>query len=493
MTEDISALPADATADATEYATDPGPRSLAELEARLARDFDLLALPPADWVPARDGVLDVAIVGAGMAGLTAAFALRKVGISNIRLFDRAPAGREGPWATYARMETLRSPKTLTGPALGFANLTFRAWYEARFGLADWEALHRIPRLQWLDYLNWYRRVTNPPVRNDTALTAISGDADGVTLDLDGPEGRQQVRARRVILANGRDGLGGPFIPAFWKAVDKRFWSHAHEAIDFAALKGRTVAVLGAGAGAVDNAAEALEHGAAKVYMLIRRPDLPRINKGLGAGHPGMVLGFHTLSDERRWAYNQYIAETGVPAPHNSMLRCSRHPNFALLTRCPIEAAEPDGDRLVLHTGRGVVAVDHVILATGFAVDWAQRPELAEIARHTLLWRDRYVLAGRDESDFALHPYLGADFEFLERTPGEAPWLNRIHAFNYAAVLSHGKVTGDIPGISAGAERLADSITSALFTEDYDHHWQRLIGFETPELLGDEWTEAEGFR
>ncbi|AWK89112.1 NAD(P)-binding domain-containing protein [Azospirillum thermophilum] len=476
-------------------ATDPGPRSLEELEARLARDLDLLTLPPADWVPPRDGMLDVAIVGAGMAGLTAAFALRKVGISNIRLFDRAPAGREGPWATYARMETLRSPKTLTGPALGFANLTFRAWYEAQFGRTAWDALHRIPRLQWLDYLTWYRRVTNPPVLNDTALTSLSGDGDGVALRFAGPEGLQRVRARRVILANGRDGLGGAYIPPLWRGIDKRFWAHAHEPVDFARLAGRTVAVLGAGAGAVDNAAEALEAGAARVYMLVRRPKLPRINKGLGAGHPGMVLGFHSLSDERRWAYNQYIADTGVPAPHNSMLRCSRHPNFALLTDCAVEAAEAEGEdgRLSLRTSRGAVTVDYVILATGFAVDWAQRPELAEIARHALLWRDRYVLPGKEGSDFALHPYLGPDFEFLERTPGEAPWLSRIHAFNYAAVLSHGKVTGDIPGISAGAERLADSITAALFTEDYDHHWQRLLDFETPELLGDEWTEAEDFR
>ncbi|MFD1624077.1 FAD/NAD(P)-binding protein [Azospirillum griseum] len=471
---------------------DHGPRSLEALEARLARDLDLLTLPPADWVPPQDGALDVAIIGAGMAGLTAAFALRKVGISNIRLFDRAPPGREGPWATYARMETLRSPKTLTGPALGLPNLTFRAWYEAQFGRVAWETLHRIPRLQWLEYLTWYRRVTNPPVENGTALTGLTGDADGVTLDLAGPEGARRVRARRVILANGRDGLGGPFIPPFWRAVDKRFWSHAHETIDFAALRGKTVAVLGAGAGAVDNAAEALEQGAAKVYMLVRRAELPRINKGLGAGHPGNVLAFHTLTDEQRWAYNQYIAETGVPAPHNSMLRCSRHANFALLTRCPIEAAEPEGGRLRLRTGRGTVTVDHVVLATGFAVDWAQRPELAEIARHTLLWRDRFTPPGQENSEFALHPYLGADFEFLERTPGAAPWLNRVHAFNFAAVLSHGKVTGDIPGISAGAERLADSITAALFTEDYDHHWQRLIDFATPELLGDEWTEAEGF-
>ncbi|CAO3426912.1 FAD/NAD(P)-binding protein [Azospirillum doebereinerae] len=480
--------------------TDTGPRSLAELEARFARDLDLLAVPPPAWVPPRDGVpsgvpggiLDVAIVGAGMAGLTAALALRKLGITNIRLFDRAPAGREGPWATYARMETLRSPKTLTGPALGFANLTFRAWFEAQFGRDAWETLHRIPRLQWLDYLHWYRRVTNPPIENGAALTGLAGDAEGVTLSLDGPDGARSVAARRVILANGRDGLGGPFVPPFWKAVDKRFWSHAHEDIDFTALAGKTVAVLGAGAGAVDNAGAALEAGAAKVYMLIRRAEVPRVNKALGAGHPGIVLGFNDLTDEQRWEQNQYIADTAVPAPRNSMLRCSRHPNFALLTGCSIDAATVEDGRLVLNTTRGRAVVDHVVLATGFTVDWEQRPELAELATNALLWRDRYVAPGKEGSEFAQYPYLGTRFEFQERIPGQTPWVGRVHAFNYAAVMSHGRVTGDIPGISAGAERLAEGIASHLFAEDYDRHWRDLQAFETPELLGDEWTEADGF-
>jgi cation diffusion facilitator CzcD-associated flavoprotein CzcO len=61
----------------------------------------------------------VAIIGAGMAGLAAAFALKRLGISNVRLFDRAPRGCEGPWVTYARMQTLRSPPELTGPTLAW--------------------------------------------------------------------------------------------------------------------------------------------------------------------------------------------------------------------------------------------------------------------------------------------------------------------------------------------------------------------------------------
>ena len=58
--------------------SDPGPSSLAELEARLRRDVELLALPPAkDWLeprmhPQYGPVVDVAIIGAGMSGLAAA-------------------------------------------------------------------------------------------------------------------------------------------------------------------------------------------------------------------------------------------------------------------------------------------------------------------------------------------------------------------------------------------------------------------------------------
>ncbi|MEO7010675.1 MAG: FAD-dependent monooxygenase, partial [Caldimonas sp.] len=91
------------------------PIGLGALTARLREDLGWLELPPGPWVPPirKDGqdVLDVAIIGGGMAGLAAAAALRHLGIA-APIFDRAPAGYEGPWATTARMETLRSPKQL---------------------------------------------------------------------------------------------------------------------------------------------------------------------------------------------------------------------------------------------------------------------------------------------------------------------------------------------------------------------------------------------
>src|SRR6478735_1469719 len=118
------------------------PDNLDTLEERLRQDLSWLELPAKSWVPAREAdgrpVVDVVIIGGGMAGLVASGMLKRLGVANHVVLDKAPAGQEGPWVTFARMRTLRSPKQLTGPAMGLPALTFRAYYEARFGRTAWE-------------------------------------------------------------------------------------------------------------------------------------------------------------------------------------------------------------------------------------------------------------------------------------------------------------------------------------------------------------------
>ncbi|WP_234394853.1 hypothetical protein [Acetobacter papayae] len=87
--------------------------------------------------------------------------------------DRAEQGREGPWLNYARMPTLRTPKTAVGPALGVPALTFRAWFSAQYGAEAWNALDKIPTPMWMAYLCWYRKVLDLPVRNQTNVTDIA--------------------------------------------------------------------------------------------------------------------------------------------------------------------------------------------------------------------------------------------------------------------------------------------------------------------------------
>jgi len=370
------------------------PAGLDALEARLRQDLEWLELPGKEWVPPRvvDGrrVRDVVVIGAGMCGLTACAAMIRLGMRNIVAYDRAPAGHEGPWVTYARMRNLRSPKILTGPALGMPAMTFRAWYEARFGRAAWDALGRIPRTLWMEYLVWYRRVLGLPAENEVHVTSVRPHgADLLALDLQRPGGAEQVLARHVVLATGRDGLGGPFVPEMAHRVDHRFWAHSADDIDFAALRGRHVGVVGGGASAMDNAATALEAGAARMDLFIRRFDIPRVNKFTGIGSPGVVHGFAALPDEWKWRFLHYVRGEQTPPPHDSTLRVSQHPNAYFHVGSPIVSLAQDGDALTVRTPKGEYGLDFLIFATGFGFDLSRRPELAELAPHIRLWRDRF--------------------------------------------------------------------------------------------------------
>ncbi|GAA3324776.1 hypothetical protein GCM10020331_053990 [Ectobacillus funiculus] len=91
-------------------------------------DLSYLAFGREDWVcPTQhpEGhVYDVVIVGGGQSGLGTAFGLLRERISNILIIDENREGYEGPWVTYARMVTLRTPKHLTSVDLGIPSLTF---------------------------------------------------------------------------------------------------------------------------------------------------------------------------------------------------------------------------------------------------------------------------------------------------------------------------------------------------------------------------------
>ncbi|MES2184289.1 MAG: NAD(P)/FAD-dependent oxidoreductase [Pseudomonadota bacterium] len=484
------------TPDATpHHAADAAPpEGLAALERRLARDLEYLGLPARSWLPQHlhggQPVLAVVVIGGGQAGLAAAVGLRCRGIPAVVL-DRSPAGLEGPWATTARMETLRSPKELTGPAMGLPALTFRAWFEAQFGAAAWDALDKIPRLQWMDYLRWYRRVMAVDVRNDTAVEAIVPRPDAlVRLDLRTPAGRSSVLARRVVLATGRDGLGGAAVPAFVRGLPRECWAHSSDPMDYGRLAGLRVGVVGAGSSAMDSAATALEAGARSVDLLIRRDDLPRVNKGKGAGSQGLVQGHHDLPDEHKWRLRHYINVANVPPPRGSTQRVSRHANAHFNFGCAVRGIAMVDGALRVSTPRGAFVFDFLVVATGFRIDWFSRPEFAAIAPHVRPWKDRFVpAAGQEDAELADSPDLGRAFELQEKTASACPGIDRIHCFCYPAAMSHGTVSGDIPAISDGAWRLADGIASLFYREDFEAHFADLQTYAEPELLGDEWVPA----
>lgn len=484
-------------------------RDAAALEklARQARaDLDRINLPPPAWVlPAESAdagtpVLDALVAGAGMCGQTAAFALRREGITNIRVIDRAARGDEGPWGTYARMLTLRSPKQVGGPELGVPSLSFRAWYEAQHGSAGWEALHKIGRVDWRDYLLWVRDTVGLPVDNGVALRSVSHSDDGrlLVVELTGPQGRREtVRTRQLVLALGRDGSGAPRWPSFPSlrrddphAAGRVF--HSADAIDFAALAGKRIGVLGAGASAFDNAACALEAGAAEVVLFARRPQLPQVNKSKAASSHGFLRGFEGLDDARKWRVYTYIFDEQVPPPWESVRRCDAHAAFTLLLGTPWLDVAPDAQGVEVSTPNGgSERFDAVIFGTGFDVDLLDRPEIARYTPLVDTWA-QHVMPEEAQRypEPARFPYLGAGFELRGRTgvagSTEAEALSRMRLFNWGATMSHGALAGDIPGLAIGATRLAHAIARDLFVEDADRHWARLLAHEEPELIATRW-------
>lgn len=462
-------------------------QGLEALEARLKDDLSVLCFPAKQWVPPRDGVSDVVIIGGGMCGMVAWLALTSGGIDNIRILDRADAGFEGPWLSYARMETLRSPKTLPGPAFGHGSLTFQAWYRAQFGTKAWEELDKIPRPMWMEYLRWYRHALNINVENNINVDAVEPEGDLLRLTISGAE-NGTILTRKLIFATGRDGTGGPNIPDFMNGLPKHLWAHSADAIEFSALKDKRVAVIGVGASAVDNSAEALEHGAAEVRHLIRRKEMPTINKMMGIGSFGFTAGYAELPDEWRWRFMQYSFSTQTPPPRGSTLRVSRHPNAYFHFSKATTRVEQQDEGVIIHFADGTsYEADFVILGTGFTIDPMARTEFGDTADNILLWQDVYTPpSGEESGDLGRFPYLNSDFTFREKHPGTAPWLSNVYCFNYGASASLGKISGDIPGISDGAAWLSRAVAASLYCEDVQAHWKNMQDYDTPELLGDEW-------
>ena len=462
--------------------------SLDELSRRVRHDLECLSYPAPEWVPPRfvDGerVLDVLIVGAGQGGLATAFGLARERVTNTLVVDRNRRGGEGPWTTFARMSTLRTPKEVTGIDLGIPSLTVRAWYEAAHGQAAWARLDRIPRTVWRDYLDWYRDVLGLAVDNETELVSIVPEDELLLARLASPGSVRTVRARKIVLATGIEGSGRwqmPEIVASRLPEGRR--AHAADPIDFRPLAGRRVAVLGGGASGFDNAGMALEAGAAHVALLLRRAEVPRVNPFMWTNFSGVLGHFAELPDLLRWRFARQIIEgLPTPPPQETYWRCRAFPNFDLRTGVDLRSLRFVDGEIRLDAASGLVRADFLIAATGVETDLAARRELAGIADGIALWRHRFLPPeGEESAVVGSHPYLGPAFEFTEREPGSAPFLRNIHNFTFGALPSLGLSAAAVTGMRYGVPRLVAGIVRDLFLADADAHYRSLLHYDHREL------------
>ena len=457
---------------------------------RVHRDLELLDYPRRPWLAPRvassgEPVHDVLIVGAGQSGLSTAFALARERVTNVVVVDRNPKDHAGPWLSFARMRTLRTPKYLTGPDLGIPSLTPRAWYEAQFGDGSWEALGLIPKETWASYLAWYRETLSIPVEPETSVGVIDYDAAERCFVV--PCTRALVtqvrRARRVVLATGIDGSGEWRVPrVISEALPRHLYAHTRDDIDFAALRGKRIAVLGAGASGFDNAATALEHGAREVHLLFRRQKLVNVNPYRWAEFVGFLKHHADLPDLQKWHFISQILRMGQLPPKDTLERARALPGFQLHPGTAFDSLRAEGDQVVIDREDGPLTVDFVIVATGFTTDLAARPELARFEPHIARWADRFTPPAEDAHDDLLrHPYLGPSFEFTERHPGSAPHLAHLYNYSFGGLLSMGFGGASISGLKYSVARLVAGLTRSLFLEDSAAHFGNLCAFSEPEF------------
>jgi cation diffusion facilitator CzcD-associated flavoprotein CzcO len=463
---------------------------LPALEAALRRDLQLLDYPHRAWTQPRrtaagDDVLDVLVVGAGQGGLATAASLLREKIGNVRVVDQNPLDRAGPWLNFARMNTLRTPKYVTGPDLGVPSLTIQAWYEAQHGEGAWETMGLIPKEAWAEYLAWYRRVLGIPVQPLTRVTRLSWveseRALRATLEREGAT--EHVFARRVVLATGIEGSGDWHVPRFISdALPRDRYAHTRWDIDFDALRGKRIGVLGAGASAFDNAAVALEHGAAQVHLYFRRAELVNVNAYRWAEFVGFLRHHGDMPDADRWRFVRQILRMGQLPPADTFARARQHPGFVLHPRSSWDRVEATADGVRVTTPQGVDELDFVIVGTGFVTDLSLRPELAELHEHIALWRDRYTPPDDERhDDLSRHPYLGPSFEFLPKEPGEHDWVSHVHNYTFGCLLSLGFGGASISGMKYSLPRLVGGLTRSLFVEDREAHYAALCGWNVTEF------------
>jgi len=320
---------------------------------------------------------DIAIIGTGPYGLSLAAHLRGSGRS-VRIFG-----------TPMRFWSHHMPRGMRLKSEGFATGLYDP--ESKFTLKAYCAQNGLPYADiglpvqielFIAYALEFQRRYVPEVE-DTQVTSLAGRAGSFELTTAGGD---VVRARQVVVATGIMNFG--HLPPLLAGLPDAMVTHSSQHSDLSGFQGRRVAVLGAGASAVDIAALLLEAGA-EVDLIARRraiqfndpPNEPRSlfakitapRSGLGTGWRSRLctdapLVFHAMPQSLRLrAVERHLG----PAPC-WFVRDTVAGRMPMHLGATLAGAEAAGNRVHLafsqdDKGTTRIEVDHVISATGYRV------------------------------------------------------------------------------------------------------------------------------
>ena len=350
-------------------------------------------------------ILDIAIIGAGPYGLSIAAHLHQRQPS-MRVFG-SPMGswrHHMPQGMLLKSEGFASD--LYAPGAGF---TLRQFCSER-GLPYRDIGLPVPIETFIAYgMEFQRR--HVPTLEDTNVTSLTHRAQGFELRTAAGE---TVLARRVIVAAGISHFA--HLPVLLAEAPEGFVSHSSEHADLSRFSGRHVAVVGAGASALDVAALLHEAGA-RVELVARtatidfhlpsvepRPLKQRIlrpRSAIGLGWRSRLcmdvpLVFHAMPERLRL---RAVARHLGPAP-GWFVRDKTVGRFPMHLGTRLKQVRVQDRQLHLLLGRAdgseqALVVDHVVAATGYRVslerlkflDAGLRAELNSVNDTPILSRD----------------------------------------------------------------------------------------------------------
>jgi FAD-dependent urate hydroxylase len=360
---------------------------------------------------------EVLVIGAGPYGLSISTHLRGRGIDHLIVGRPMDTWRNHmPAGMYLKSEPFGSD--MSSPETGY-------------DLAEYSRSERIEGIErgtplslerFLDYTDWYIKQLVPDV-SDVTVTEIKAENGGFLVTFAEAE---PVAARSVVVATGV--LPYRYIPAELSGLPSELISHTADHHRFDELRGRRVAIIGAGSSALETAALLHEAGG-EVQLVVRCPDSPiwgtkalpltplvrlRENK-LCEGWKCPLWNSPTAFRRLPQSVRAVKARTVLGPLGAWWLRPRVEGVIEILEKTHVRTAEPSGTgvRLLLDgPSRSSLDVDHVIAGTGFHVDVARLGYLPEELRARIATFSGYpVLTRAGESTVPGLYFVGAPAAF----------------------------------------------------------------------------------
>jgi hypothetical protein len=342
---------------------------------------------------------DVLIVGAGPYGLSISAHLRQRDIDHLIVGRPMDTWRNHmPVGMYLKSEPYGSDMSCPQPGYDLKG------YSQSKRVKGIERGTPLPLEQFLDYADWYIKQLVPDVVDNTAaeVKAVNDKFHVAFTDA------EAVAATSLVIATGI--LPHLYVPAELAGLPPGFVSHTTDHRRFDQFRGRRVAVVGAGASALEVAALLHEAGG-EPYLVVRCPDSPvwgtkplpltplvrlRLNKLC----EGWKCPFWNSPTAFRLLPGSVRAEKArtVLGPLGAWwLRPRVEGVIEILAKTHVRGTQlrRDGVRLLLDgPSRSSLDVDHVIAGTGFRIDLTRLPYLPPELRARLATREGYPVVTR---------------------------------------------------------------------------------------------------